>query len=98
MEFDANEAILIWLGGRDVAWPNVDDGAVLRRFGAKMAPIVLEKLRNLEVEFYESDACWRCSSLAEMGQLAIEDFRTRHPEISEKAASEFARRYVYDHK
>ncbi len=94
-----SKAIVIWTGlETDSPWPLCEEALLVERFGSEMAAELLPSIRKLEEEFYESDARDRASDLAEMGDLAANDFRKRHPEISEEAIQALAWRYTFDYK
>ncbi len=92
-------AIVIWTGwDGDSPWPLRDEALLVERFGSEMTAELLPRLRMIEKEFYETDADQRAWDLAEVGDLAANDFRKRHPEISEEAVQALTWCYTYDNK
>jgi len=92
------EAVLVWTAyGRDI-FPQRDDSAVIARFGAETASELLPELGQLLDEFYKSDAKYRASNLMEMGQMAIEDFKTKYPDVRDDVLNALAWCYTFDFK
>ena len=95
---EVDEAIRLWTGFGVTPWPKRSAERLREVLGdvraAQMEPVV----RALEDDFYASDARDRGMDLQEMSDLAIEDFRRRHPEVGEDAAEAFAWCYTWDHK
>lgn len=93
-----SDALIAWTGWRRTSWPQRDELRLAEEFGSEQARELMPKLRELEEEFYSSDARLVASSLAEMGQMASEQFRCRHPELSEEAVRALAWCYTFDFK
>lgn len=93
-----SEAVVWWTGWGRKPWPRRDDDSVLERFGADTALDLLPAVKNLESDFYASDARHRARTLVEMGHQAAADFRLRHPEVAEKAIEALAWCYTFDFK
>jgi hypothetical protein len=93
-----NEAITLWIGHHETGYPTHFDDRLVRHYGRERGATILTKLRELESEFYQSDAYLRAGSLAEMDDLAVADFRGRYPEVSVKAAEKFALLYTFDYR
>jgi hypothetical protein len=55
-------------------------------------------VRELEDDFYESDARYVAADLPEMGQLASAEFARKHPEVSAEAIRALAWCYTFDYK
>jgi hypothetical protein len=55
-------------------------------------------VRELEDDFYESDARQVAAGLPEMAELASAEFARKHPEISAEATQALAWCYTYDYK
>lgn len=93
-----SEAIVIWTGWGDSAWPIRDETRVVDAFGGDLALDLLPAIRRAEEEFYESDARYTVEDLARMGDAAVERFRRAHPEIRDDALRALAWCYTYDFK
>lgn len=92
-----SEAIVVWTGRGRTAWPARDEALLVERFGEDAANL-LPVVKRLAHEFYESDAKHVAVDLKAMGGQAAEEFRSRHPEISQEAVEALAWCYTWDHK
>lgn len=95
---ELSEAIVIWSGWGRAAWPRRDESLLVDRFGADLAADLLSALRQLEDDFYSSDARHLASDLTEIAELAADRFRAMHPEVAEEAVRALAWCYTYDYK
>lgn len=93
-----SEAIVAWTGWRSTTWPAREAARLVRVFGEETALALMPAIRQLEDEFYESDASRSVPDLADMGEAAAERFRRAHPEISEEAIRALAWCYTFDFK
>ena len=93
-----SEAIVIWTGWGSTIEPWRDEKRLVDRFGSEMAAELLPAIRRLDDEFYESDARDKVAGLKEMGDVAAQEFRQRHPEISDEAVEALAWCYTFDYK
>jgi hypothetical protein len=95
-----SEAIVVWTGWQESSWPTRDEGEgrPATRFGAEEASTLLSRLKQLEDQFYASNARFTISDLAEAGDIAADEFRETHPEISEDAIRALAWCYTFDFK
>jgi hypothetical protein len=92
-------AILVWTGwDTSSAWPARDDARLVGRVGAELAGSLLPRIKELEAEFYSSNARYVAKNIKEMGDLAASSFQKEHPEISAAAVEAFAWCYTYDFK
>jgi hypothetical protein len=66
--------------------------------GADAAAELLPRIRALEDDFYATDARFKAPDLVTMGNMAADDFRRQHPEISEEAVEALACCYTWDYK
>jgi hypothetical protein len=96
--FSVSEGIVVWTGWGDAAWPARDDARLVERFGAEMAVEIAPRIRQLEDDFYASNARFTISDLRHMGDVAADEFRKIHPEISDDAVKALTWCYMYDHK
>ena len=55
-------------------------------------------MKVLEADFYSSNARIAAPSLADMGAIAIEHFKGKHPELPARIAEVFGWCYTYDYK
>lgn len=92
------EAVLLWTGWRREAWPHFDDSSVVNRFGPELAAKLLSVIRILKDEFYSSDASLTAVDLQEMGKMATEQFKNKHPEIPEEIVKALAWCYTFDNR
>jgi hypothetical protein len=91
-------AFLIWTAyGRAIS-PRQDDAAVISRFGAVAASELLPAFRSLMDEFYSSDAKYTAADLVEMGRVATDEFKAKHPEVSDEVLEALAWCYTFDFK
>lgn len=95
---ELSEALVLWTGRGQHAWPHRDEASVVDAFGEERALDLLSRIKTLEEEFYESDARVTASDLREMGDRAAAEFRARHPELSEDAVEALAWCYTFDFK
>jgi hypothetical protein len=81
-------------------YPTREEGEarLASRFGDSEAEVVLSRLRELEGEFYRSDARLTVADIAEAGEVAAAEFQSAHPEISEEAVRALAWCYTFDFK
>jgi hypothetical protein len=93
-----SEALIVWTGFGDTAWPSRDERRLVERYGADSATALFPRLRELEDDFYASDARDHAKDLAEMGDLAKAEFRQRHPELTEEAAEALTWCYTFDYR
>lgn len=93
-----SEAIVVWTGWGQNAWPSRDEARLVERFGASTTADLLPRIRELEDDFYASNARFTVSDLGEMGHVAADQFRETHPEISDNAVRALAWCYTYDYK
>lgn len=93
---EVSEAIVLWSGKGDFPIPRRSEARVIARFGEDRGLDLLPRVRQLEHEFYESKAYAIGSDLAAVGRKAAEEFRMRHPEISEAAVHALAWCYTWD--
>ena len=93
-----SEAIVLWLGFRIVPWPKRDESRVSERFGAEVANDLLPAVRELEDEFYESDARHKAADVEVMGEQASAEFRAAYPNLSDDAVAALAWAYTFDFK
>ncbi len=78
--------------------PARNDGRVIAGFGNEAGGRLLPVIRFLEDEFYSSKAHLTAASLQDMADLAVSDFRRRHPTVTDAIAQYFAWCYTYDFK
>jgi hypothetical protein len=91
------DAIVVWTGKGELAWPQLDEARVLARFGPGVQEL-LPVLRELYDDFYLSDARWRAADLAEMAEMARARFRDRYPLLRPSAVDALAWCYTFDYK
>lgn len=74
-------ALSLWTGWKNGVAPFRDDAAVIDHFGSREASRLLDDCRELEREFFASDANIRAKDLNEMAALARSDFLQKYPGV-----------------
>src|SRR5262249_15975583 len=92
------EAVVVWTGWGREMMPNRDDSRVAKHFGADAAARLMPIIKRLEDDFYQSDARLSADDLAQMAKLASDDFRKKHPGISDEIVKALAWCYTFDFK
>jgi hypothetical protein len=92
------EAIMVWCGWGRSSWPSRKDESIVKHFGKAAAAKLLPIVQELERDFYSTDARRRASDIAEVGRIASEQFRAKHPDAPEDAVRALAWCYTYDFK
>lgn len=93
-----SEAVVVWTGYGQSSWPVRDQARLAERYGPEETRDLLPRVRQLEEDFYNSDARLAVPDLATMGEVAAGQFRQSHPEVSEEAVKALAWCYAYDYK
>jgi len=99
IDFDSSElvdAVRIWSGWGQSSWPTRDDSRLRSILGTDRAERLLPTIKQLEKDFYSSDAYLNASDLAEVGKLAQAQFRLLHPSVAEEIVDIFAWCYTFD--
>jgi hypothetical protein len=90
------EAVLVWTGyGRDKTPRRRADLLLAEHFGPELAARLLPLIKSLKDDFYLSDAR-QAGDLEEVGNLAAEYFRMKHPGIAEEVVKAFTWCYTWD--
>jgi len=92
------EAVRLWTGWGLGIMPSRDDARLARKFGDKVAAKLLPVIKSLEEDFYSSDARLVATDLQEMGRMASEQFKRKHPTVAEEIVEAFAWCYTFDFK
>jgi hypothetical protein len=92
------EAIVIWCGWGRESYPSRNDNSLVEHFGSQVATTLLPLIRELEDDFYSSDARYTTADVAEMASISVAQFMRKHPEIPEEAARALAWCYTFDYK
>jgi hypothetical protein len=92
------EAIVVWSGWGRASYPSRDEEALANRFGKEVANELLPMIRELENDFYSSDARHTAADSAEMANISAEQFTRKHPELPADAARALAWCYTFDYK
>jgi hypothetical protein len=89
-----SEALEIWVG--PIPALGYDrEAALIERFGAQGAKELMPIVRALEDDFASTNAANVADNLRDMHKLAFDDFKRKHPEISDQAVHGLAARYTY---
>lgn len=91
------DAVRIWSGWGGMA-PSRDDGRLMQRLGSTDAGALLPVVKQLEEDFYASDARYVACDLEEMARLAKDDFARMHPAVPTEIGDVFAWCYTFDFK
>lgn len=89
-----SEALVLWIG-QVPALGHDGKAALVGRYGAQAAAQLLPILSALEEDFARTNAADVAGDLRQMHQLAFDDFKRKHPEISDQAVHLLAARYSY---
>lgn len=92
------DAVRTWTGHGQSSWPSRDDVRVQHKFGDANAAKLLPIIKNLERDFYSSNAQTQASDLAAMEQRAKAHFIRLHPDLPEEIADIFAWCLSFDFK
>jgi hypothetical protein len=92
------EAVILWTGWKQQAFPRRNDSQLVTRFGPNLASKLLIAIKSLEDDFYSSDARFTATDLAEMETMSTEHFRRKHPQLPDEIAKAFAWCYTFDFK
>lgn len=93
-----SKAIVIWSGWGETAYPARDEGRLRRAVGEAEAQHLIPRIREIESEFYATNARFVAADLTEMGNLATSDFRRKRTDLSAEAVEALAWCYTYDYK
>lgn len=93
-----SQAIVVWSGWGQTSRPARDETRLVEKYGSDVAADLLPRIRHLEDAFYTSDASFTVADIKEMGDVAADQFRKSHPEISDDAVRALAWCYTYDYK
>lgn len=91
------EAVQLWTGW-DGMMPSRNDQRVKDHFGEDIAAKLLPLIKALANDFYSSDARLVAADLEEMDKLASEQFKQKHPTVSDEIVKAFAWCYTFDFK
>jgi hypothetical protein len=92
------EAVRLWTGWGQSMMPSRSDKRVVDHFGEDVAAKLLPLIKALASDFYSSDARLVAMDLPEMGKLASEQFKRKHPTVAEEIVKAFAWCYTFDFK
>lgn len=74
-----SEAIVVWTGKGEHAWPHRDESRVAARLGKELAVDLVPRIHVLHDEFYEPDARNTARDLQQMGDRAAAEFQSAIP-------------------
>ncbi len=93
-----SEAVVVWTGWHQEAWPHRDESRVVDHYGSELAVELMPVVTQMEDDFYSSDAHHRARNLVEMGDIAASEFRAKHPDVSDEAVKALTWCYTWDYK
>jgi len=91
-------AVIIWAGFGQTSWPQRDEPRLVKRLGPDAAAELLPRIWQLEDDFYGTGAVFKAPDQVTMGNMAADDFRRKHPEISEKPVEALSWCDTWDYK
>jgi hypothetical protein len=91
-------AVVLYTGQGVAPYPARSEDRIAARLGADAAARLGPIVRQLDDEFYESDARFVAADVADMHALASAQFRQKYPLLSPAAADAFAWCYTWDFK
>ena len=95
---DLSRAVVLWTGWGVATWPSRDDEALTRKYGESRGLDLLQAVRELEADFYSSNAHLTEPDLQTMTARASAEFRMRHPEAPAELVDALAWCYSFDYK
>lgn len=95
---DLSRAVVWWTGWGTAMSPIREDGRLDVEYGDDRAAGFLHQVHSLEEDFYRSTAHLTAPDLRAMGVQAANEFRARHPDISDEAVAALSWCYTYDFK
>ncbi len=95
---DLINAITIWTGYGRSLFPVRNDKLIMELYGDDQGNRIISYLDLLKNAFYLSDAKFRAPNLKSMGDMAIADFKTKHPNLDAIIYEIFSWCYTYDYK
>jgi len=96
-----SRAIVVWTGYDarvEFGKPERDDARLVDMFGETAAFDLLPIVKSLQQDFYTSTASNTVAGLREMGDHAANEFKGRHPDLSDDAVAALAWCYTFDWK
>jgi hypothetical protein len=97
---EISEAVVLWTGWKQdgVVSPDYDEARVIERFGWDRAAELLARARELEADFYATDAHSVVADHIEMVRRAADEFRVKHPHVEQRAVDALGWCYSFDYK
>jgi hypothetical protein len=92
------EAVRLWAGWGQSAFPSRDENRLTNRFGRDVAIRFTSTIKLLEDDFYSSAARFTAANRREMGDIASEHFLRIHPTAAKEIVQVFAWCYTFDFK
>jgi hypothetical protein len=91
-------AIVVWSGWGNSSRPSRNAESVAACFGEETAATLLPLIRQVEDEFYASDARHVAADLAAMATISSRQFTAKYPELPVDAVRALAWCYTFDYK
>lgn len=92
------EAVRLWAGREISPMPSRDESRVLQKFGHGIGTELVAQIKQLEDDFYASDAHLTAASLQEMGAQSSAAFQAKHPSVDDEIVKTLAWCYTFDYK
>lgn len=93
-----SEAIVVWTGWGETAWPTRDEARLVERYGSDTAQKLVPMLNELHRQFFESDAALKVPDLSAARDVAAGRFARLHPDLTPEAVTALAWCYSWDWK
>jgi hypothetical protein len=88
----------LWTSYGSGSHPSREDSRIRQAYPAAEAEEILRLLKQLESDFYASDAFQRASGISEIAIYAIADFSAKHPDFQGEVPEILAWCYTFDYK
>ncbi|WP_062302863.1 hypothetical protein [Demequina subtropica] len=95
---ELSAAVVTWTGWGRTTLPARDDALLVASLGSARAIELSPRVHALEEEFFRSNAHLTAPDLPSMGEMAADEFRSAHPDVTEDAVQALAWCYTYDYK
>jgi len=90
------DAVRVWTGWGANMMPSRDERRLVKQFGDERAARLISVIKSLEDDFYSSDARFVAADLQDMGKMASEQFKKKHPMVPDEIVKVFAWCYTFD--
>jgi len=92
------QAVIMWTGYHLKSLPSRDDDVIINNYGYIKGKELLQMIKGLESEFYQSKAYQSAGDLKLLYEISKNDFIKNHPNIDPEISEAFAWCYSFDYK